>query len=103
MRRFALNASLMVALVFVGACGGMDGDMGSDMSPEGIISNALSAGPTSITDGAAVLDWDMNELRAGSNGWTCLPDRTDTDGNDPWCVNQPWLDFLGAYVNQTMP
>ncbi len=104
MRHFALNVSLMVALVSVSACGqDMDEAMGSDMSPEGIISNALSAGPTSITDEAAVLDWDMNELRAGTNGWTCLPDRSDTEGNDPWCVNQPWLDFLGAYVNQTMP
>jgi len=103
MRHFALKVSLMVALVCVAACGDMDEDMSSDMSPEGIISNALSAGPASITDGAAVLDWDMNELRAGTNGWTCLPDRSDTDGNDPWCVNQPWLDFLGAYVNQTMP
>ena len=75
MRHFALNVSLMVALVSVSACGqDMDEAMGSDMSPEGIISNALSAGPASITDEAAVLDWDMNELRAGTNGWT-LPAR----------------------------
>ena len=56
MRHFALNVSLMVALVSVAACGQ---DMNSDMSPEGIIGNALSAGPASITDEAAVSDWDM--------------------------------------------
>ncbi len=104
MRHFALNVSLMVALVSAAACGrATSSDMNSDMSPAGIISSALSAGPASITDEAAVLDWDMNEVRAGTNGWTCLPDRSDTDGNDPWCVNGPWLDFLGAYTNQTEP
>ena len=73
------NHRTEVALVSVAACGQ---DTSSDMSPEGIISNALSAGPTSITDEAAVSDWDMNEVRAGTNGWTCLPDRSDTDGNE---------------------
>ena len=112
MRPFVLNVSLMVALVSVAACGqdmnqqtsmDMDMDMNMDMSMEGIIRSAVSAGPASITDEAAVSDWDMNEVRAGTNGWTCLPDRPDTDGNDPWCVNEPWLDFLGAYVSQTQP
>ncbi len=104
MRYFALKVSLMVALVCIAACGeDMSQDQSMDMSMEGIISSALSAGPASITDEAAVSDWDMNEVRAGTNGWTCLPDRADTDGNDPWCVNEPWLDFLGAYVNQTEP
>ena len=103
MRHSALKASLMLALISVAACGDMDEDMSSDMSPEGIISSALSAGPASITDEAAVLDWDMNEIRGGTNGWTCLPDRPDTDGNDPWCVNEPWLGFLNGYVNQTEP
>ena len=104
MCHFALKVSLMVALVCVAACGeDMSQDQSMDMSMEGIISSAVSAGPASITDEAAVSDWDMNEIRAGTNGWTCLPDRPDTDGNDPWCVNEPWLDFLGAYVNQTQP
>ena len=90
MRHFALNVSLMVALVSVAACGqDMSQDMSMDMSMEGIIRSAVSAGPASVTDEAAVSDWDMNEIRAGTNGWTCLPDRPDTDGNDPWCVNGP--------------
>ena len=44
------------------------------------IANALSAGPASITADAAVMDWpseaggELTELRAGTNGWTCLPD-----------------------------
>lgn len=76
---------------------------GQEMSREAIIRSAESAGPSSISDDAAIMDWEMNEIRAGSNGWTCLPDRQDTEGNDPWCVNEPWLDFLHAYINQTEP
>ena len=95
MCHFALKVSLMIALVSVAACGqdmsqDMNMDMNMDMSMEGIIRSAVSAGPASITDEAAVSDWDMSEVRAGTNGWTCLPDRPDTDGNDPWCVNGPW-------------
>ena len=96
MRQFALSAAIVVMLVPVAACA-------QDMSPEEIIGSAVSAGPASISDEAAVLDWDMNEIRAGTNGWTCLPDRPDTGGNDPWCVSAAWLNFLNAYVNQTEP
>jgi len=67
------------------------------------IKSAMSAAPKSISADARVMDWEMNELRAGSNGWTCLPDRPDTPGNDPWCVTAAWLNFLGAYANQTEP
>ena len=67
------------------------------------IQNAMSAGPSSISSDAAILDWDLNVIREGSNGWTCLPDRPDTPGNDPWCVTEAWLNFLRAYVNQTEP
>ena len=49
------------------------------------------------------MDWDLNVVSRGSNGWTCLPDRPTTPGNDPWCVTAAWLNFLQAYVNQTEP
>ena len=67
------------------------------------IISAMSAGPVSISANARIVDWDMNELRPGSNDWTCLPDNPGTSGKDPWCVNEPWLGFLNAYVNKTEP
>ncbi len=67
------------------------------------IKSAMSAGPDSISSDARVMDWEFNELRKGSNGWTCLPDRPDTPGNDPWCVNEHWMNFLRAYVKQDKP
>ena len=67
------------------------------------IQSAMSAGPSSISADARVMDWSLSVIREGSNGWTCLPDRPDTPGNDPWCVTEAWLDFLKAYVNKTEP
>ncbi len=67
------------------------------------IESAMSAGPSSISADATILDWEMNVLREGTNEWTCLPDRPDTEGADPWCITGPWLNFLDAYVNQTEP
>ncbi len=67
------------------------------------IASAMSAAPSSISADATVVDWEMNTLREGTNGWTCLPDNADSPGTDPWCVNGPWIDFLHAFVNQEEP
>ena len=65
--------------------------------------SARSAAPSSISANATVMDWDLNVVSLGANKWTCLPDRPNTPGNDPWCVTEPWLDFLQAHRNQTEP
>ena len=88
---------LMASLLPASACA-QEG-----MTPAEMIASAISAGPASISDAAAVMDWDMNEIRGGTNGWTCLPDRADTESLDPWCVYAPWLDLLIAYVNNIEP
>ena len=67
------------------------------------IASARSAAPESISANATVMDWDLNVVSEGTNEWTCLPDRPNTPGNDPWCVTDAWLNFLQAYVNQTEP
>jgi len=87
---------LIVSMVLVSVPSLVDAQ---EMSREEVIRSAVSAGPASITDDAAVIDWSMNDVRAGTNGWTCLPDRAETEGNDPWCIDEPWLDFLHAHVN----
>lgn len=83
---------LATSLLFPGAARAQD-----------VIGSAESAAPASISADATIRDWDGNELRAGTSGWTCLPDRPDTPGNDPWCVTGAWLSFLEAYVNRTEP
>ncbi|MCB0018159.1 MAG: hypothetical protein KDE09_10255, partial [Anaerolineales bacterium] len=72
------------------------------------MANAMSAAPTPIASDATLLDYpkewpgnwpetvapELLELRAGSNGWTCIVDRPDTPGNDPMCLNDVYLEVL---------
>jgi len=66
------------------------------------IANAMSGGPAVITAEAAILEWpdepgtEFVELRPGSNGWTCLTDRSTTPGNDPMCLNETFLAMVQA-------
>ncbi len=67
------------------------------------IRSAESAGPASISKNATIKDWNMEVLREGKSGWTCLPNNPKTSGNDPWCMNDPWLNFLDAITNKRNP
>ena len=67
------------------------------------IGNALSAAPASLSRNAKVMDWDGKVLRKGSNGYTCLPDIPDNGANDPWCVDESWLNLLDALMTKTKP
>jgi hypothetical protein len=73
------------------------------------IANAMTAAPRSISGSAAIMDWpatdgaQMTTLRAGTNGWTCLPDFPPTKGNDPMCVDDQWLGFMGAMMAKGTP
>ena len=67
------------------------------------IQSALSAAPASVTEKAKVMDWDQAVLRDGSNGWTCFPDMPDSAGNDPMCLDEPWLNWVDAWVNKKQP
>lgn len=70
---------------------------------DGKIESALSAGPESLSKNAKIMDWDGTVLREGTNGWTCLPDIPGNGGNDPWCVDQSWLNLLDALKNGKEP
>ncbi len=77
------------------------------------IANAISAGPAAIAQDATILDYskewpgnwpdepapELIEIRAGTNGWTCIVDIPDTPGNDPMCLNETYLEVLLARYN----
>jgi len=67
------------------------------------IENALSAAPAALAEGAAVADWEGNVLREGTNGYTCLPDPPDQDGNSPMCLDEAWLVWAAAWTNGEDP
>lgn len=78
-------------------------------TPEWKIQNALSAAPAAIAAGAAVMDWaaepggEMPQLKAGTNGWTCMPDVPTTPGEDPMCLDGAFLQWAAAWQGRTQP
>ncbi|HEY6064519.1 MAG TPA: hypothetical protein VIY96_00085, partial [Thermoanaerobaculia bacterium] len=73
------------------------------------IQNALSAAPPAISKNATVMDWpateggEMKQLKAGTNGWTCLPDMADTPANDPMCMDKMAMAWGGAWIGHKDP
>jgi len=79
------------------------------MTKEQKIANAMKAAPASVSAAAMIMDWPATEggqmtmLRAGTNGWTCLPDFPATQGDDPMCVDEVWLSFMKAMMSKNPP
>ncbi len=94
MRRISLWLGVLILMVVMPTTSEAQSD---------VIKSAMSAGPMSVSSDATIMNWNLEVVREGTNGWTCLPDRSDTPGNDPWCINDPWLNFLKAYVAKTAP
>lgn len=71
-----------------------------------LIADALSAAPAMITDGATVMDWEGNELRAGNNGWVCMPTppaMLTGEGSASMCLDGAWLNWAQAWMGKTEP
>lgn len=81
----------------------------SESEIEAKIMSAMSAAPAMIAENATIRDWPSEEggemalLREGSNEYTCLPDMPSTPGTDPMCLDEPWLNWAGAWMNKTEP
>jgi hypothetical protein len=79
------------------------------MTKDQKIADAMKAAPASISAAATIMDWpaaqggQMTTLRAGTNGWTCLPDFPGTQGDDPMCVDDVWMSFMNALTSKTPP
>lgn len=77
-------------------------ELGIPSDTDAPIANAMSAGPASISADATVWAWPTEDnpefevLRAGNNGWTCLPDDPATPTNDPMCLDARWVVWLEA-------
>lgn len=78
----------------------------------GKVAQALSAAPASVTRNAAVMDWPAKEggqpqqLRAGSNGWTCFPatpQAAGAQGEDPMCLDARFAEWATAWANRKPP
>lgn len=73
----------------------------TDEQKTALVENATSAAPPNIAEDATVVDLNLNVIREGSNGFTCLPDDPEQPGNSPACVDDEWLKFFKAWMGET--
>jgi hypothetical protein len=66
---------------------------------EALIEDALSATIPEIAEGATVVDWENNVLKAGDNGWTCFPTPPQFE-KAPMCLDEPWLAWADGWMNK---
>jgi hypothetical protein len=110
----ALLVALAIATIAIGLTGSAPVAGQDDADVAAMIENAMSAAPSAVAENATIVDYAFDDdgkfvvLRAGDNGWTCLPDNPDSPGPDPWCMDQTWLDWTYAFYageepNVTVP
>ena len=79
----------------------------TDDTDEALIANAMSGGPRSIAQNAAIAmrtpTGEMRILRRGANGYTCMPDGARTPNNTPMCIDAPGLAWVQALRNHSEP
>lgn len=105
------HVTMLLALLAIAACAqepAPDAGAPADVAvPEEAstdrIAVAMSAAPAAISADATIMDFDasgnMVELRAGTNGWMCLPDENPAaPGDAPNCVDGAWQEFFRAYM-----
>ncbi len=95
--------SVLVALVLVLLPAAASAQHMGHADKEAQIENALSAAPAAIAEGAAVVDWELNTLREGTNGWTCMPHRPQLPGNAPMCLDEQWVKWAVAWSSHESP
>ena len=80
-----------------------------DAAAQAKIEDAMRAAPSSVSEHATILDYEMDEagqfvvLREGSNGWSCFPDTPGTPSDDPQCLDQTWMAWMDAFMANEAP
>lgn len=72
-----------------------------------IIQSAMSAAPAAIGQNATIValsaDGAMREVRAGTNGFSCMADNPATPGPDPMCGDANAMEWAHAWVSHQTP
>ena len=84
-----------------------DAATASTEHPADPVASAEAAAPASIAKGAAIVTMDaagtMTTLRAGNNGWTCMPNNPATPGPDPMCMDANAMKWAAAWIAHKPP
>jgi len=72
-----------------------------------VIASAMKAAPAAVASKATIVKMSaggqMETVRKGSNGWTCMPDSPDTPGPDPMCFDQNAAEWVAAWSGHKPP
>ena len=67
----------------------------------------MSAAPDAVASDAAIVtvgaDGQMQTVRPGKNGFTCMPDNPATPGPDPMCMDANAMDWAMAWIGHKPP
>jgi hypothetical protein len=79
----------------------------SSMTDAQKIASAESAAPAAISKHAAIMELpeteggQMKQIRAGTNGWMCMPSTPGGIGpGDPMCLDKQWQSWAQAYMTK---
>jgi hypothetical protein len=73
---------------------------------QNIIASAMQAAPAKVAANATVVTMDkdgMRTVRAGNNGFTCMPDNPTTPGPDPMCMDAAAMAWANAWMSHQTP
>ena len=108
--RFALGLIVLACLSTTRTLASPPAQAGSAKTPPtdaAMIASAMSAAPSAVSKDATIVamndKMEMRTLRAGTNGWTCMPDTPNTPGPDPMCVDKNGMDWVMALAPQRLP
>ena len=82
---------------FIALCVLGTDDAQAQKSNAELITEAESAAPPAVTQGATIKTMEGKVLRQGSNGWTCSP---GTSAIGPMCNRPQWEAVLGAFMKR---
>jgi hypothetical protein len=72
-------------------------------STEAKIVRALAAGPPNVAQAATVAEWDrhgkLTILRAGTNGFTCMPGDPTTVGKPALCADRASMQWMNDFAH----
>lgn len=72
-----------------------------------LIRSAMRAAPAKVAARATIVtiqpDGSMRTIRAGYNGFTCMPDNPGTPGPDPMCMDRAAMEWVDAWNSHQTP
>lgn len=97
-----MRYTLALVLVMICLTWGIAAD--KTESAQAKIARAMSAAPAHIGKDATVMDMDAKGnttvLRKGTNGFTCFAGHPGTVGDDPFCADQPSMQWIKDWIER---